>query len=75
MAETPTAKQSKRESIDTYKIWQEKQQIPCVTDFYIEDLKAVEVAPWELLLPGPARAAPWVNRIRGAAQDSFAEVP
>jgi oxalate decarboxylase/phosphoglucose isomerase-like protein (cupin superfamily) len=48
MKEPAAARPTKRESIDTYKIWQQSQKIPSVTDFYIEDLNAIEVAPWEL---------------------------
>src|SRR5712692_7709846 len=40
--------QTRAEPIDMYRIWQEKQKIPCVTGFYIEDLNTIEVASWEL---------------------------
>lgn len=36
------------ERIDTYHNWQQAQKIPINTGFFIEDLKKVEVAPWNL---------------------------
>ena len=42
-----TTKPPRAESIDTYHLWQEAQKIPRITGFYIEDIKKVEVAPWE----------------------------
>lgn len=34
--------------IDTYRNWQEAQKIPIIKGFFVEDIKTVEVAPWEL---------------------------
>jgi len=34
--------------VETYKSWQESQKIPIIRGFYVEDIKEVEVAPWEL---------------------------
>jgi oxalate decarboxylase/phosphoglucose isomerase-like protein (cupin superfamily)/mannose-6-phosphate isomerase-like protein (cupin superfamily) len=34
--------------IDTYKAWQEAQKIPINRGFFIEDLRKVELAPWDL---------------------------
>ena len=34
--------------IDTYDDWQQAQNIPINRGFFIEDLRKVEVAPWEL---------------------------
>jgi hypothetical protein len=36
------------ERIDTYNDWQERQKIPINRGFFIEDLRKVEVAPWEM---------------------------
>ena len=33
--------------IDTYSHWQQAQKIPINRGFFIEDLKKVEVAPWQ----------------------------
>ena len=33
--------------IDTYNSWQQAQKIPINRGFFIDDLKKVEVAPWE----------------------------
>jgi mannose-6-phosphate isomerase-like protein (cupin superfamily) len=33
---------------DTYREWQEAQNIPIITGFFVEDVKTVEVAPWDL---------------------------
>jgi len=35
------------DKIDTYTTWQQAQKIPINRGFFIEDLKKVEVAPWE----------------------------
>src|SRR5918995_2478469 len=49
MTDPATEKKPPRaESIDTYRLWQEAQKIPCLTGFYVEDIKKVEVASWEL---------------------------
>jgi len=48
MAEVATQRPLRVESIDTYRIWQERQKIPRVMGFSVEDIKKVEVAPWEL---------------------------
>ena len=34
--------------LDTYKAWMEAQGIPIVRGFYIADINAVELAPWDL---------------------------
>lgn len=34
--------------VDTYRSWQEAQKIPVIRGFFVEDVKTVEVAPWEL---------------------------
>jgi len=34
--------------IDTYQEWQQAQKIPIHTGFFIEDVKRVETAPWDL---------------------------
>jgi oxalate decarboxylase/phosphoglucose isomerase-like protein (cupin superfamily) len=34
--------------VDTYKNWQEAQKIPIINGFFVEDIKTVEVAPWDL---------------------------
>jgi quercetin dioxygenase-like cupin family protein len=44
--ETPLA--IKYDRIDTYKEWQQKQKIPLVTGFFVEDLNKVPVEPWDL---------------------------
>lgn len=36
------------ERVDTYDSWQKSQKIPINKQFYIEDLKDMEVAPWDL---------------------------
>ncbi|MGH7823574.1 MAG: hypothetical protein ACREQ7_00120 [Candidatus Binatia bacterium] len=36
------------ETIDTYHNWQQAQKIPINTGFFIEDLRKVELAPWDL---------------------------
>ena len=33
---------------DTYKEWQEAQDIPLIEGFFIEDVKEVAVKPWSL---------------------------
>ena len=50
MAETKVEKldPSKLPRIDTYRNWQEAQKIPIVRGFFVEDIKTVELAPWEL---------------------------
>ena len=35
------------DKIDTYTTWQRAQKIPINRGFFVEDLKKVEVAPWE----------------------------
>jgi len=39
---------SKLPRVDTYSTWQEAQKIPIIRGFFVEDIKTVEVAPWEL---------------------------
>lgn len=34
--------------IDVYADWQRSQKIPVISGFFVEDVKTVEVAPWEL---------------------------
>jgi oxalate decarboxylase/phosphoglucose isomerase-like protein (cupin superfamily) len=34
--------------VDTYSTWQAAQKIPVITGFFVEDIKTVEVAPWDL---------------------------
>ena len=34
--------------IDTYDTWQQAQKIPINRGFFVEDLRKVEVAPWDL---------------------------
>ena len=34
--------------IDTYHTWQQAQKIPINRGFFIEDLRKLEVAPWDL---------------------------
>lgn len=34
--------------INTYRQWQEAQQIPIITGFFVEDIGQVELAPWAL---------------------------
>ena len=36
------------ERLDTYRNWQAAQKIPIVRGFFVEDVRAVEVGPWEL---------------------------
>ncbi|HEY7164069.1 MAG TPA: ethanolamine ammonia lyase-activating protein [Candidatus Binatia bacterium] len=49
MAEiTPYIKPPRAESIDSYRLWQDTQKIPRIGGFYVEDIKKIEVAPWEL---------------------------
>jgi len=36
------------ERIDTYNAWQQAQKIPINRGFFIEDLRKIEVAPWDL---------------------------
>ena len=45
-AQSPVA--IKYERIDTYKEWQQKQKIPLVSGFFVEDLNKVPVEPWDL---------------------------
>ncbi len=40
--------ESKLPRVDTYKEWQESQGIPIVRGFFVQDIKTVEVAPWDL---------------------------
>ena len=35
------------ERIDTYHNWQQAQKIPINRGFFIEDLRKLEVAPWD----------------------------
>jgi len=39
---------SKLPRVDTYHDWQAAQKIPIINGFFVEDIKAVEVAPWDL---------------------------
>ncbi|MCZ6625845.1 MAG: ethanolamine ammonia lyase-activating protein [Deltaproteobacteria bacterium] len=39
--------ESKLPRIDTYRKWQEEQKIPVIRGFFVEDIKTVELAPWE----------------------------
>jgi len=39
---------SKLPKVDTYQIWQEKQKIPIIRGFFVEDIKKVELEPWDL---------------------------
>jgi mannose-6-phosphate isomerase-like protein (cupin superfamily) len=49
MAEiTPYIKPPRAESLDSYRLWQDTQKIPRIGGFYVEDIKKIEVAPWEL---------------------------
>ena len=34
--------------VDTYQTWQAAQKIPVINGFFVEDIKTVEVAPWDL---------------------------
>ncbi len=34
--------------VDTYGSWQEAQKIPVIRGFFVEDIKTVELAPWDL---------------------------
>ncbi|MDP2646425.1 MAG: cupin domain-containing protein [Desulfobacterales bacterium] len=34
--------------VDTYDQWQKDQNIPIIRGFFVEDIKTVEVAPWDL---------------------------
>jgi mannose-6-phosphate isomerase-like protein (cupin superfamily) len=34
--------------VDTYGSWQEAQKIPVIKGFFVEDIKTVELAPWDL---------------------------
>jgi oxalate decarboxylase/phosphoglucose isomerase-like protein (cupin superfamily) len=38
----------KPERLDTYKVWQAQQEIPCIRGFFVEDLNKVPVEPWDL---------------------------
>ena len=40
--------ETKLPRVDTYKNWQESQGIPIVRGFFVQDIKTVEVAPWDL---------------------------
>lgn len=40
--------ESKLPRVDTYQSWQESQKIPVIRGFFVEDIKTVEVAPWDL---------------------------
>jgi quercetin dioxygenase-like cupin family protein len=33
--------------VDDYEVWQQREGVPIVTGFYIEDLKELELGPWE----------------------------
>lgn len=53
MAREPEAKVEKLDEsllpkIDTYQEWLKQQKIPVIRGFFVEDIKSVEVAPWEL---------------------------
>jgi oxalate decarboxylase/phosphoglucose isomerase-like protein (cupin superfamily) len=39
---------SKLPRVDTYHDWQAAQKIPIINGFFVEDIKTVEVAPWDL---------------------------
>src|SRR5919198_435417 len=34
--------------VDTYRSWQEAQKIPVIRGFFVEDIRTVELAPWNL---------------------------
>src|SRR2546428_8644378 len=38
----------KPERIDTYREWQAAQKIPVIRGFFVEDVNAVELVPWDL---------------------------
>ncbi len=40
--------ESKLPQVDTYLLWQEAQKIPIIKGFFVEDIKTIEVAPWDL---------------------------
>ena len=50
MADTldPKDKDWKPDPVDTYLDWVNGQGIPIVTGFLIEDINAVELAPWDV---------------------------
>jgi gentisate 1,2-dioxygenase len=33
--------------IDTYEIWEKAQNVPVITGFHVDDVKDIEVAPWD----------------------------
>src|SRR5512145_130286 len=39
--------QSQAPRVETYRSWAESQGIPVIKGFYVGDIRAVEVAPWE----------------------------
>ena len=38
----------KPERLDTYKVWQAEQKIPCIRGFFVKDVKTVPVEYWDL---------------------------
>ncbi len=59
--------------VDTYSDWQQAQKIPIIRGFFVEDLKTVELAPWDL----KGGSAAFVNlEGTGATNDGYiCEIP
>ncbi len=34
--------------VDTYRDWLERQKVPVIRGFFVEDVRTVELAPWDL---------------------------